>query len=138
MRATCRHRSLSALAAEVQAHVRQSLHQDEIELVPGQDYEVVGVLFRDGVPWLYVCEDENAEYPVPYCIEFFERERLTIPPEWELVWTGQHSQLSMVVRGSPLSRAAGRWRAGSSGPLQGEEQLISLARPGTSMTQLIR
>lgn len=94
MRVICKYTALAAIeAAQLRGHVRESVHQDEIDLVRGRQYPVLGILFRGGVPWFYICESEEAEYPRPYCAAFFDFHDATIPPGWVLQWDGRFSSV---------------------------------------------
>lgn len=67
---------------EKQAYAR-NIHQDEVWLEVGKEYNVYGVAFRDGedIPWFLVCEDDD-EYPKPHLSAFFEIIDGDIPSGW--------------------------------------------------------
>lgn len=61
----------------------RNIHQDEVWLEIGKEYNVYGISFRDGedIPWFLVCEDDD-EYPKPHLGAFFEVIDGGIPPGW--------------------------------------------------------
>lgn len=92
MKVTCNNTAIGAIEdAQLRGHVRESVHQDEIDLVLGRQYHVLGILFRGGVPWFYICEGEESEYPRPYSAAFFEFDDASLPPGWILQWDGRFS-----------------------------------------------
>lgn len=94
MKVTCNNTSLAAIQdTQLRDHVRESIHQEEIDLVRGRQYHVLGVLFRGGVPWYYICESGESEYPRPYCAAFFGVDDASVPAGWILQWDGRTSHL---------------------------------------------
>ena len=74
----------SLLSQQKRSHVAKYGDCIDIGLVVGREYPVYGVLFRDGVPWFLTCEDDSAEYPVPYCSYFFQLVDSSIRSGWAL------------------------------------------------------
>jgi hypothetical protein len=70
--------------ARLRAHVREHVHLAEVDLKVGHCYPVLGVLFRDGVPWFLVCEDPEDEFPKTHCSALFDIEEGSIPDGWQL------------------------------------------------------
>jgi hypothetical protein len=94
MKVTCKYNTLAAIEDDsLRRHVERYIHQPEIDLVPGQQYEVFGVVFWDGVPWFYICEGPQSEYPVPSCAAFFQLDEMRVPDGWVLHWDGHSSSL---------------------------------------------
>lgn len=61
----------------------RNIHQDEVWLEIGREYNVYGVSFMDGenLPWFLICEDDD-EYPKPHLGDFFEIVDGEIPSGW--------------------------------------------------------
>lgn len=94
MNVTCNITSIAEIEdAWLREHVRESVHQAEIDLVRGRQYHVLGILFRSGVPWFYICESNKSEYPRPYCAAFFELDDASLPSGWILQWDGRSSHV---------------------------------------------
>lgn len=72
---------------EKQAYAR-NIHQDEVWLEIGKEYEVYGISFMDGedIPWFLICED-NDEYPKPHLGAFFDMLDSDIPSGWAFTFT---------------------------------------------------
>lgn len=71
---------------ELKRCLRTGIHQERVELLLGEKYQVLGVEIRAGMPWVFVCVDERDEYPVPYPVVFFKESRFEVPRDWVLLW----------------------------------------------------
>lgn len=69
---------------DLRRHVREHVHLAEVDLTIGHCYPVLGVLFRDGVPWFLVCEDPKDEFPKTHCSTLFDIEEGDVPEGWQL------------------------------------------------------
>ncbi|MCC4607770.1 hypothetical protein LL967_07785 [Xanthomonas campestris pv. zinniae] len=38
----------------------------------GDEYVVFGIVFWSGIPFYYIYEEDNSDYPVPLCFDFFD------------------------------------------------------------------
>src|SRR4051812_7604933 len=86
MRVLCRYSSMLGIEDPAKrAHVGKYVRQEDIGLEPGKTYLVYGVVFRDGVAWYYLLDDEDAPYPRPYCHNFFQLIDERIPTDWVLI-----------------------------------------------------
>jgi hypothetical protein len=113
MKARCITNTLSSIIdPQLRAHIHEHVHQENIGLNLGETYWVHGVLFRSGVPWFYICDDVEAEYPKPYCSALFELLDSSIPFGWQLVpqlptllvpteWASFPHFLEQLVDGNP-------------------------------------
>jgi hypothetical protein len=80
----CIKKVLADLAPTDAEHVQRYVHLEEVDLVIGREYLILGVVFRDGHPWFLVCEDESEEYPKPHFAQLFTLVDNRIPPGWSL------------------------------------------------------
>lgn len=55
---------------------------EEVDLVIGQSYFVLGITFRREVPWYLICGDEEADYPHFHVFGFFEISDGRLPSDW--------------------------------------------------------
>src|SRR5437868_13575153 len=67
-------------------HVKQSVHTNEVNLTPGRQYVVYGIVLRAGFPWYLICEEDDSSYPAPHYAGFFKVIDDAIPPEWSFQW----------------------------------------------------
>ncbi len=87
MLAKCIGNSRRALTdAQSRGAYDRNIHLDEVGLVVGRRYVVYGITFLDGdgLPWYFVCEDEDDEYPTPQLGSFFDHVEGTVPEGWEV------------------------------------------------------
>jgi hypothetical protein len=66
--------------------VGQHVHLDTLHLVRGKRYVVYGIIFRAGLPWYLVVDDDDAEYPRPEFAGFFNVVDDAIPSGWRFMW----------------------------------------------------
>lgn len=96
MKVRCLFTSLDEiLDARMEGHVREFVKLSEIGLERDGEYTVHGIVFRDEVPWYYLCDSPKASYPVPFCSLFFEVICSVIPADWLRV---THPQPELVPR----------------------------------------
>jgi len=101
-------------------HFQQNAHLDEVELVIGQEYLVLGTFFREGRPWFLICESDREEYPTPYYGAMFDLVDNRVPPGWSLAvgqlnvgsvallpesWAADPRFLERLVDGEPAAIA---------------------------------
>lgn len=55
---------------------------DEAHLRVGNEYLVLGVGWRDGLPWFLVFEEDSDTYPHPHFAGLFEVVDARVPPGW--------------------------------------------------------
>lgn len=60
------------------------LDHEVFGLEVGKEYEVFGIIFRDNVPWFYVCEEDSDDYPIPFSADLFDVVINDFPREWQL------------------------------------------------------
>jgi hypothetical protein len=85
MIARCITTAVASIAdATLSEHVRRYVHMEEVALVVGQDYIVFGVIFRNGVPWYLICENDNDDYPIIHCSVFFDLINAKVCEDWVL------------------------------------------------------
>lgn len=82
MRALCVSNTADALDPEALRSFRENVHQDSVDLVPGQIYPLWGVFFRKGVPWYLVCEDPSDSSPRPHLAALFQLVDGSVPAGW--------------------------------------------------------
>jgi hypothetical protein len=76
-----------------------NIHQSEVALDVGRQYVVYGIIFWEGMPWYYVCEEESDSYPHPYFAAFFRVVDPTLSSSWELYWPADEgNEASLVPR----------------------------------------
>ena len=56
----------------------------DVNLGVGREYTVYGVLFRDNMPWYYLCDEDYDEYPTPFASDFFEVVDDQLSKYWKL------------------------------------------------------
>lgn len=61
-----------------------SFPDGELNLVMDKEYIVYGIEFRDNCPWLYICIDEQDEYPIPLAADFFQITDTRLSAHWQL------------------------------------------------------
>lgn len=100
----------------IREHVQENVHMEDIGLTAGQEYQVVGLLFRSNFVWLYLCDEPNADYPKPYCSAFFQMVDSSVPTGWKLLledppivvpsaWAEYPRFLEKLVDGDPTAIA---------------------------------
>jgi hypothetical protein len=76
MKIRCKINKLSDIRDKsVLDYLRKYIHLDndeELHLRVGQVYHVYGIVFWDGCPWYYICEEDSDSFPKPKSAEFFE------------------------------------------------------------------
>lgn len=83
----CKYNQMSDIKnAEYLEYLTQYIHQSELSLNVGTTYTVYGIVFWDGFPWYYICEDETDEYPVPKFGGFFSIIDSQFSSLWKLSW----------------------------------------------------
>jgi len=87
----CIFNKLKSIAKDQQAHLNDSIHDDEVDLKIGQRYDVYGVAFRAGSPWFYVLEDNDLTSLRPHFAGFFKVLDGTLPTGWKYCESG-HSE----------------------------------------------
>lgn len=81
----CRTNVIEEIAdVELREHILEHVHLAEVDLRVGHCYPVLGVLFRDGVPWFLVCEDPKDDFPKTHCSALFDIEEGCVPEGWQL------------------------------------------------------
>ena len=68
-------------------YLRKHIHLDddaELHLSVSRVYNVYGIVFWDGCPWYYICEDDSDIYPRPKSANFFEVIDDRLPACWVL------------------------------------------------------
>jgi hypothetical protein len=83
--------------AECKILVMENVHQSEVALEIGRQYVVYGVLFRSGIPWYYVCEDDSDEYPHPHFGGFFQVTDPQLSSCWELYWSVESAATAALL-----------------------------------------
>ena len=68
--------------AKWRSHLKSNIHLDEIDIRPSHHYMVYGIVFRDGFPWFYICENDDPDYLRPHFSGFFEIVDPSIPERW--------------------------------------------------------
>lgn len=101
MTAHCQFSSVGQIPeACAQAHVREFVHQDAVHLVPGLDYVVYAISFRNGHPWFWICEEVDATYPKPHWAGFFTLKDPAVPGHWVLDWQPGNPTPAMLLPAS--------------------------------------
>ncbi|MCD9189192.1 MAG: hypothetical protein LUM44_22440 [Pyrinomonadaceae bacterium] len=66
--------------------ISKHLHLSEVPLEIGKEYIPYGIIFREGLPWYYICEEETDYYPRPHFGGFFEIVDSSFFTCWRLNW----------------------------------------------------
>lgn len=86
----------SVKSATQQAHLKENVHLDEVDLKRGRQYQVFGIAFRDGFPWFYVCEDaDEIDSLRPHFSGFFKVVDPSVSSSWQYC-EGGHSESSLA------------------------------------------
>jgi hypothetical protein len=79
-------------------HVRKNVHLSEVALEIGRKYVAYGIIFREGIPWFYVCEEETDTYPIPHFAGFFKIVDSSLSSYWKLHWSPEINQPSLLPK----------------------------------------
>ena len=113
----CTNTEVAGIADEhLREHISRHVHLEDIGLERGNEYPVIGVHFREGRVWYFLCDDEDAEYPRPYHAAFFEKIDDYLPNDWVLLddypssvvpreWAETPNFLERLVEGDPIVEA---------------------------------
>jgi hypothetical protein len=95
MKIRCKINKLSDIQDKsVVEYLRRHIHLDndeELRLSVGRVYNVYGIVFWDGCPWYYICEEDSDIYPKPKSAEFFE----VVDDRLSAYWTLEHHRNSL-------------------------------------------
>lgn len=80
----CLRSRIAELSPSDQERVAKNVHLDEVALRIGSEYLVLGVGWRDGLPWFLVLEEDSDTYPHPHFSGLFEVVDPRVPPDWSL------------------------------------------------------
>jgi hypothetical protein len=94
----CRFNKISEInSPEYLNHVLNYIHLSEVSLQVGNKYVVYGLIFREGIPWYYICENEADEYPHPHFAGFFKVIDSKLSAYWKLSWSPAIPTLSSLL-----------------------------------------
>ena len=80
----CINNETSNFSTETKKYINDYIHLSKVSLIIGKKYIVYGLLFRKGVPWYYICEEDSDEYPLPHFCGFFKVINPKLSSEWEI------------------------------------------------------
>jgi hypothetical protein len=81
----CKNRLSQFDNSAVVARLRRSYHyDDEIPIEVGKASTVYGVVFRDNIPWFYLCDGPDYDWPTPKAADFFEVIDDRLSQHWRL------------------------------------------------------
>src|ERR1700749_4434661 len=87
----CTNRVFDRLTDENAEHVGEYVHMDELNLIVGQEYDVYGIILREGQIWYLICEEDSDEYPRPHFGKWFDLIDQRIPPGWSLTFENSNA-----------------------------------------------
>ncbi|MDR9754993.1 hypothetical protein RG836_26460 [Pseudomonas sp. SZMC_28357] len=87
MKVVCKINNLSGITdAGTLSRLRRYISRSDgqLDLEVGKEYIVYGIQFWDNCPWLYLCLEDDEEYPKPYAVDFFTTSNDRLSQYWKM------------------------------------------------------
>jgi len=94
----CTSNHTTSLSETAAASAGKQMAIEDVNLVVGATYVVLGLVIDGVYPWFLVCEGADDDYPVAHISQFFEIVDPSVDPDWVLAHDDQLGGFAFLPR----------------------------------------